>query len=127
MTYERFLKMTMELKRQDELLDELYKKNVDLLDFIDPYRGVITELIKEVYGEEGYDWWSWFCYENDYGTKNWADKPLYQRNDKGELEIIEESGEPRWGATDENGNPICYDYESTWKFLENLRNERNTK
>lgn len=127
MTYDRFLKITMQLKRQDEIIHELYQKKVDLIDFADPYQEVITELIKEVYGEEGYDWWYWFCYENDYGTKNWADKPLYKRNEEGELEVIEESGEPRWGATDENGNPICYDYESTWKFLENLRNEANTK
>lgn len=95
MTYERFLKVTKSLKKQDETVSTLYKKKVDLLDFVDPYHSVITELIKEVYGEEGYDWWSWFCYESDYGSKG-------------------------IGAWDENGNPICYDYKSTWEYLESL-------
>lgn len=124
MTYERFLKITMELKRQDELLHELYEKKVDLIDFIDPYRGVITELIKEVYSEEGYDWWSWFCYENEYGTKDWREKPLYKRNEEGELELVADSYKPRHGAVDENGNPICYSFESTWNFLEEIRKKR---
>lgn len=122
MTYDRFLRITMGLKRQDELIHELYQKKVDLIDFADPYQEVITELIKEVYGEEGYEWWYWFCYEADYGQKDWSKLPVFS-GDK----IVKEVGEVRWGATDEDGNPICYDYESTWKFLENLRNEASTK
>jgi hypothetical protein len=52
--------------------------------------------MKEIYGEEGVDWFSWFCYENDYG--------------QGGLE-----------AWDENKNPICYSFESLWEYLEKLR------
>jgi hypothetical protein len=65
-----------------------------LFDFLDPYHEIISTLIKEVYGEEGYDWWSWFCNDNDFGQKG--------------LE-----------AFDENKNPICYGFESLWEFLEN--------
>lgn len=93
MTYERFLKITLVLKRQDEIINRLYKNKVDLIDFVDPYHEIVTELIKEVYGEEGYDWFSWFCYENDFGS--------------GTLE-----------AWDENKNPICYSHESLWEYLE---------
>ena len=93
MTYERLLKIITTLKMQDEHVGELYNKNVDLIEFTDPYHRVITELIKEVYGDEGYGWWSWFCYESDYGTK----------------------GVEAW---DENKNPICYDFKSTWEYLE---------
>ena len=80
MTYERFLKITLGLQKQDRVLDNLHSNNVNLIEFVDPYHIVITELIKEVYGEEGYDWWSWFCYENDYGNggleKNHRGKPV---------------------------------------------------
>ena len=96
MTYENFLKITLELQKQERIVDNLYKNNVDLLEFVDPYHGLIHLLIKEIYGEEGVDWFSWFCYENDYG--------------QGTLE-----------AWDENKNRICYSHESLWEFLEKLR------
>ena len=96
MTYERFLKVTLSIKKQDEVISDLYKQKVDLIDFVDPYHVIILELIQEIYGEEGYDWWSWFCYENDFGQKG--------------LE-----------AFDENKNPICYSFESLWEFLENMK------
>jgi hypothetical protein len=96
MTYERFLKVTLSIKKQDEVISDLYKQKVDLIDFVDPYHVIILELIQEIYGEEGYDWWSWFCYENDFGQKG--------------LE-----------AFDENEKPICYSFESLWEFLEGLK------
>jgi len=96
MTYERFLKVTLSIKKQDEVISDLYKQKVDLIDFVDPFHVIILELIQEIYGEEGYDWWSWFCYENDFGQKG--------------LE-----------AFDENKNPICYSFESLWEFLENMK------
>jgi hypothetical protein len=99
MTYERFLKITMQLKQQDELLSELYTKQIDLVDFVDPYNAVITELIKEVYGDEGYDWWSWFCYENEYGSRGFE-------------------------AWDENKNLICQSFESLWEYLEKIKPEK---
>ena len=93
MTYERFLKITLGLQKQDRVLDNLHSNNVNLIEFVDPYHIVITELIKEVYGEEGYDWWSWFCYENDYGNGGLT-------------------------ANEKDGTPICYSHESLWEFLE---------
>ncbi len=98
MTYETFLKITLALQKTDRELHELYKKRVDLLDFVDPYHDIIALLIREVYGEEGADWYSWFCYENDFGQKG-------------------------MGAWDENKNPICYSFESTWEYLEKNYNK----
>jgi len=85
------------LKKQSEVTNQLYKLNVDLLEFTDPYESVITILIKEIYGEEGYDWFSWFCYELDFGDKVSKDNPK---------------------AWDKDNNPICYDLESLWNHLE---------
>ena len=96
MTYETFLKITLGLQKQDRVIGDLYKYNVDLIDFADPYHVIITALIKEIYGEEGVDWFSWFCYENDFG----------------------QHGLEAW---DENKNPICYSHESLWKYLEAIK------
>ena len=93
MTYERFLKIITEIEKQDKLVSALYDLKVDLIDWTDPYSSIIGELIKEIYGEEGYDWFGWFCYETDFGNK----------------EV---------GAWDENKNPICYDVKSLWEYLE---------
>jgi hypothetical protein len=62
MEYSRFLKITLSLQKESVVVDNLYKNGLDLINFVDPYHQIITELIKEVYGDEGYEWWSWFCY-----------------------------------------------------------------
>ena len=93
MTYERFLKIVLQLQKQDRIISDLYKMNVDLIEFMDPYHAIINELILEVYGKEGADWFSWFCWENDFGQRG--------------LE-----------AWDENKNPICHSFESLWEYLE---------
>jgi hypothetical protein len=96
MEYSKFLEVTLGLQKQDRIIDHLYKKKIDLLDFVDPYHAIINTLIREVYGEEGYDWWAWFCYENNHG--------------QGGLE-----------AWDKDKNPICYSHQSLWEYLEELR------
>lgn len=98
MTYENFLKVTLQLQKQDQVINNLYKNNVDLIEFVDPYHQVISTLLEEVYGKEGLDWWSWFCYENDFG--------------QGTLE-----------AWDADNNRICYSLESLWEFLEKSRSD----
>ena len=93
MTYESFLKIVLGLQKQDKELNKAYKLNIDLMDFVDPYHEIISTLIKEIYGSIGYDWFSWFCYENNYGQKG-------------------------LGAWDENNNPICHSIESLYQYLE---------
>ena len=96
MTYEKFLKIITEIEKQDNIVSALYDLKVDLIDWTDPYSSIIGELLKEIYGEEGYDWFSWYCYERDFGSK----------------EV---------GAWDENKNPICYSHESLWEHIEKLK------
>lgn len=96
MTYEIFLKIILGLQKQNRIVSDLCKHKVDLIDFVDPYHAIINLFIYEVYGEEGGDWFNWFCYENDFGQKG--------------LE-----------AWDENKNPICYSYKSLWEHLEKLK------
>lgn len=93
MTYEKFEKIINAMQAQDTIVSDLYKDKIDLMDFVDPYYAIIFDLIKEIYGEFGYDWFSWFCYENNFGA--------------GKLE-----------AWDEADKPICYNLESLWEYLE---------
>jgi len=92
MKYSEFSCIIETLQKQSDLVGELYIKKVDLLEFADPYDVIIRILLTDIYTAEGYDWITWFCYENDFGT--------------GTLD-----------ANDENG-PICYDIKSLWEFLE---------
>jgi hypothetical protein len=102
MEFEKFDKIVTSLKKHDENVTAAYQLNIDLIDFCDPLQVIVSELIKEIYGEEGYDWFSWFCYENDYGEKDWAT----------------EEHKDDYGAHDENGDPICHTIKSTWEYLE---------
>lgn len=97
MKYEDFLFVGLQLQKQDRIIDNLNELNMDVMDLVDPYYMVIDRLIREVYGEEGADWFSWFCFENDFGTK----------------------GLEAWDA---NENPICYSWESLWECLEKIKN-----
>lgn len=98
MTYERFLKVVLGLQKAGRDIQKANKININLYDFVDPYHAIITELIKEIYGEEGYDWFSWFCYENDFG----------------------QHGLEAW---DKDKNPICYSVESLYQYLEENHNK----
>lgn len=99
MTYKKFQDLIERLKEREKTISDLYKRNVDLIEFVDPYHVLINSLIEEVYGEEGADWIHWYCYENDFGKKG--------------LE-----------AYDKDKSPICYDVKSLWKWVEKLREGR---
>jgi len=127
MKYKRFLKIVLSLEKEDKVIKKAYDIGVDMINFVDPYYGIINELIKEIYGEEGYDWFSWFCWESDFGKRDWSKGKSYKQNDDGTSTLIYEGGDIRFGAHDKNGNPICYSYKSLWKYLEKNYNNKNTK
>jgi hypothetical protein len=85
------------LKKQNDDVLELHRLNVNLMEFADPYESIIGTLLTEIYSLEGYDWFSWFCYENDFGNK------VSKKNPK---------------AWDKDEKPICYDVKSLWNYLE---------
>ena len=118
MTYDRFLKVALGLQKIERVTQTLYDNGMDIINFVDPYHTIINELIKEIYGEEGYDWFSWFCYENEFGQKDWSTAPSYKIKEDGTEELVHKEGEVRFGAYDEEGNPICYSFESLYEYLE---------
>lgn len=100
MEYSEFLKVISGQKEASEKVHEAYKLGIDLIEFVEIYESIGDIFIKEIYGEEGADWYSWFCYENEYGEK----------------------GVQAW---DENEQPIFYSIESAWEYLE--ANYKKTK
>lgn len=118
MKYESFLTLIMTYKKVSEEISELYDIGVDLLEGKYKILGKVGDMLNEAmevsYGEEGLDWVNWFIFENEYGQKDWSTAPLYSEDGK----LIKEAGEVRHSAHDENGNPICYSYESLWEYLE---------
>lgn len=118
MTYDRFLKVILGLQKEEKVTKTFYDNGMDVISFVEPYHSIINELIKEIYGEEGYDWFSWFCYENEFGQKDWSTAPSYKIKEDGTQELVHKEGEVRFGAHDEEGNPICYSFKTLWEYLE---------
>ena len=116
MKYENFLKVIMTQRKLEQQLHKAYELKIDLMDFVDDYGTITKTLLTEIYGEEGYDWYSWFCWENDYGEKDW-NKTKLERNEDGQI-VERDPTKLVYGATDADGNPICYSFQSLWEYLE---------
>lgn len=95
MKLESFEYLISSLKEASDRDNSIYKLGLDLSDISDDYQKIITHLLKVYYGESGEDWISWFLYE--------------RKEDES------------FQAWDEDKNPICYDVESLWKHVEEIR------
>jgi hypothetical protein len=113
----------MTQRKMEEQVAKAYDLKINLMDFVDDYHLITKTLLTEIYGEQGYDWYTWFCYENEYGEKDWSKNTL-RRNEDGSF-TQSQPDEITYGATDENGNPICYSFQSLWEFLESEYNSEN--
>jgi hypothetical protein len=87
-------------------------------DLTKPVKEMFETTILSHYDKNGLDWVEWFIYEFDYGEKDWSKVPLYTTDKDGHAVLVPDSENDRYGAHDEKGNPICYDYKSLWKYLE---------
>ena len=125
MQYSSFLSLVMGFKKISEDCSELYDIGVNILDgkysITTTAENILSEVFTAEYGEEGWEWVSWFIFENNYGEKDWSSLPCYDS----EGNLLYEKGEVRYGATDEKGNPICYSYESTWEYLEDNHKKKS--
>jgi hypothetical protein len=119
MTYSQFLQILLSHKKFSEDISSLYDIGFDLMDgkynLSRPVETMLESSITSVYGNEGWEWVSWFIWESDYGQKDWSQTPTYERNEDGTGQLVESS---IYGARDEDGNPICHSYVSLWEYLE---------
>jgi thiamine biosynthesis protein ThiC len=121
MTYEHFLQLILAHKKATEQLIELFDMGIDLIghkyDIADPIDKMLEAAIVSHYGKAGYDWVSWYIYENEYGQRDWSELSTLVKHEDGSVSM----GESKWhGATDENGNPICHSFESLHEFLTSI-------
>lgn len=123
MTLNHFMAELLAFKKFEEDISKLHGMGFDFFEGKFPLMNhaswMFETSIKSHYGDEGWDWVSWFIYESDWGERDWGKVPSYKKNQDGSYEQIKKSEEEeKYGAFDENGNPICYSYESLWEYLE---------
>lgn len=118
MTYEEFLSVLMPYKKLNEDFSELYRMGFDFLEgkykLEENVSRIVDGFLNSHFTEEGVDWINWFMFENDWGTKDWSKLPVYDMEGK----LIHDADPMKaYGAKDENGNPICFSFESTYEYV----------
>ena len=128
MTYEEFLGILMPYKKLNDEFSELYQMGFDFLEgkylLEESISKIVDTALSSHYTVEGVDWINWFMFENEYGQRDWSKLPVY---DAKTGKIIEDADPMKaYGAKDENGNPICYSFETTYEFVKQyLKNKPN--
>jgi hypothetical protein len=125
MKYNEFLTAIMTYKKSIEDLSELRDIGVDLFEgkykIVNHIESLMINTFNSHYTKEGVEWIEWFIYEADYGKKDFSKYPTYKKSDDGKYVKFKEEGEVKWGASDENGEPICYSYESLHGYIEKFK------
>jgi len=120
MEYEDFLGILMPYKKLLDDFSELYSMGFDFLEgkykLEENVSRILDATLNSHFTEQGVEWIHWFIYENDWGEKDWGGIPRW---DKETEKLIEKDPTEAYGAKDENGNPICYSFESTWELVKN--------
>jgi hypothetical protein len=101
MTREDFKKIAELLEAHSNKTQLVYNYGIDAIEFTDELNKVISMLMREAFGEIGYDWISWFLYEKESGAR----------------EDIR--------AFDENDNEIIRDIDELYDYVTNLKNKNN--
>jgi hypothetical protein len=117
MTYKNFLTILLGYKKILEDISKLYDIGFDFYEgkfrLIETVEKIVDASFESFYNEKGIDWINWFIYENEFGEKDWN---KYNKTD----ELI-------YGAKDENGEPICYSFESLYNYIEKYHKLNNDK
>ena len=93
MQLEIFKEIIAKMQEHDAIIDKTYDAGIDLTNLMDPIQNVVSHLIGSIYGEEGKDTFDWWCFDNEYGTRD--------------LEM-----------TDKEGNRLCRNIEDLYIYLE---------
>lgn len=120
MKLEHFEKIINEYRKGNNIITELYDIGFDLLEgkykLSDSIYHLFISSLETHYTDDGIDWINWFIFENDWGESDRGKLPVYKKNEYGVMELdLNHNGH---AASDENGNPICYDIPSLWEYIE---------
>lgn len=117
MNYETFLKLLLTYKKIEQDLRELDRMGFDFFEGKYPISEQVYDIFEASlfshFSENGVEWINWFIYENEWGTKDWSKYKRLSSDGK----LIDSDPIDVYGATDENGNPICHSFESTWEYI----------
>jgi len=120
MKLEHFEKILNEYRKSHNMISELYDIGFDLMEgkykLSDSLFILFESILEANYSVEGVEWVSWFIFENEWGEADRSKLPVYRKNEFGVMELDMNSN--RHAATDENGDPICFDIKSLWEFIE---------
>jgi hypothetical protein len=119
MTYSHFVQILLSHKKFSEDISSLYEIGFDLMEgkyeLANTIEMLLRASIESHYGDQGWEWVGWFIWESDYGQKDFSVTPTYQTKEDGTSELVTSTVH---GATDKDGNPICYSYQSLWEYIE---------
>lgn len=101
MKLDQFESVIRGLYEQLQKSQKMYNAGVDVGPYDEGYYKIIKQLLVGFYGEEGYDWITWYCYENEFGQKGLQ-------------------------AVDADKNLICYDVQSLYNYLNEHYMSTNT-
>lgn len=125
MEYKVFIEMLLRYKKGNEEFSELYRMGFDFLEgkykLQEQFSVILDTFLNSHFTPEGVEWVHWFIYEAEYGTKDFSKFPTHETNSEGKMVLVHDVGEVRWGARDENGNPICYSFESLWDYIQQYK------
>jgi hypothetical protein len=120
MKLEHFEKILNEYRKGSDMISELHDIGIDLFEgkykLSDTLYNLFESSLEANYSVDGMDWVTWFIFENGWGETDRSNLPVYRRNEFGVIELDLDQNRP--AATDENGDPICYDIPSLWEFIE---------
>lgn len=120
MEYTYFVQILQNYKKFWEDISSLHDIGFDLMegkyDLALPLEAIFKASIKSHYGTAGWEWVSWFAFESEFGEKDFSKTPNLVKQEDGKYKSVEKTS--KFGAHDEDGNPICYSFESLWEYLE---------
>jgi hypothetical protein len=120
MKLEHFEKLMNEYRKGSEMISELHSIGFDLMEgrytLGESLYNIFISGLETHYTDNGVDWVTWFMFENEWGEKDWNKVPSYKKTEDGVMVLDMDSD--RYGATDEDDNPICYDIKSLWEYIE---------
>jgi hypothetical protein len=125
MKYEDFLGILIPYKKLMEDFSELYSMGFDFLEgkykLENDVSRILDAALNSHFDEDGVEWIHWFMYENDWGEKDWSNLKVFDSQGK----LTERDPMEAYGAKDENGNPICFSFESTWEVVKEHLKKNN--
>jgi hypothetical protein len=126
MTYETYLKLLLNYRKFQTNISALYDLGIDLMEskyaVSDIPYDMLEAAFRSHYTEAGWDWVSWYILENDWGEKDWGQSKRLIQNDDGSISVSPPQVDVAcFGATDGDGHPIAYSFESLYSLLEEYK------